>query len=111
MSNKTVSINPKPRRPEPDPAILDALVQGKAATPAPAAPPVQEEGRGIDHSPAAPQAAPKSKGRGEAVKTPMKRLTFDIPADLHKRIRRACLEKEVDMTVELRRILQEHFPA
>jgi hypothetical protein len=42
-------------------------------------------------------------------KPPMKRLTFDIPADLHKRIRRACLEKDVEMAVELRRILHEHF--
>lgn len=41
----------------------------------------------------------------------MKRLTFDIPADLHKRIRLACIEKEVDMAVELRWILQKHFPA
>jgi hypothetical protein len=41
----------------------------------------------------------------------MKRLTFDIPADLHKRIRLACIEKEVDMAVELRCILQECFPA
>jgi hypothetical protein len=40
----------------------------------------------------------------------MKRLTFDIPADLHKRIRLACIEKEVDMAAELRCILQEHFP-
>jgi hypothetical protein len=41
----------------------------------------------------------------------MKRLTFDIPADLHKRIRLACIEKEVDMAAELRCILQERFPA
>jgi hypothetical protein len=40
----------------------------------------------------------------------MKRLTFDLPADLHKRIRLACVEKEVDMAAELRRILLEHFP-
>ena len=43
-------------------------------------------------------------------KEPMKRLTFDIGASLHKRIRLACLEKDVDMAVELRRILMEHFP-
>jgi hypothetical protein len=43
-------------------------------------------------------------------KTPMKRLTFDIPADLHKRIRRTCLDRDVEMAVELRRLLQEHFP-
>jgi len=41
----------------------------------------------------------------------MKRLTFDIPADLHKRIRLACVEKEEDMAAELRRILLDHFPS
>lgn len=41
----------------------------------------------------------------------MKRLTFDIPADLHKRIRLACIEKEIDMAAELPCILQERFPA
>lgn len=95
MSNKTVTINPNPRKkPEPDPAILDALVQGKTAQTA-ASPPAPEEGQ----------------GKATAKKTPMKRLTFDIPADLHKRIRRTCFDKDIDMAVELRRILHEHFPA
>ena len=40
----------------------------------------------------------------------MKRLTLDIPADLHKRIKRACVEKDMDMAAELRRILEEHYP-
>jgi hypothetical protein len=41
----------------------------------------------------------------------MKRLTFDIAADLHKRIRMTCLERGKDMAEELRRILEENFPA
>jgi len=45
-----------------------------------------------------------------AEKTPMKRLTFDISADLHKRIRLACVQNDVDMAVEIRRLLLERFP-
>jgi hypothetical protein len=40
----------------------------------------------------------------------MKRLTFDIPADLHRRIRINCVERGIDMAEDLRRILQEHYP-
>jgi hypothetical protein len=48
--------------------------------------------------------------RAQAEKPKMKRLTFDIPADLHKRIKRTCLEREEDMATELRRILAREFP-
>lgn len=41
----------------------------------------------------------------------IRRVTFEIPADLHKRIRMTCFEKEVEMKTEFVRILQEHFPA
>lgn len=80
--SKTVSIKPKPRKPsESEASRLDEFV-------------------GVAE--ALPSATPSPR---------MKRLTFDIPADLHKRIRLSCVEKEVDMAVELRRILQEHFPS
>ena len=45
-----------------------------------------------------------------AEKPRMKRLTFDISAELHKRIKRTCLEREEDMAVEIRRILAREFP-
>ncbi len=39
------------------------------------------------------------------------RLTFDISQDLHQRIKISCARKGIKrMTVELRRILEEHFP-
>ena len=44
-------------------------------------------------------------------KKSLKRLTFDIAADLHKRIRMTCLGRDKDMAEELRRILEENFPA
>jgi hypothetical protein len=56
------------------------------------------------HRDEAPQSARK------APKPPMKRLTFDIDAALHKRIRMTCLERGKDMAAELRRILVENFP-
>lgn len=46
----------------------------------------------------------------KASKPPMKRLTFDIDAALHKRIRMTCLERDKDMAEEIRRILAENFP-
>lgn len=40
----------------------------------------------------------------------MKRLTFDVPADLHKRIKLACAERGEEMAAAIRRILGESFP-
>jgi hypothetical protein len=80
MSSKSISINPNPRNKPP----VDANALDAFV-----------------HGAMPSEAVPK---------TPMKRLTFDIPADLHKRIRRTCLDKDVEMAVELRRILQEEFP-
>ena len=84
--SKSVSINPNPRnKPKPDAAALDAFVQGREGPSEPI-----------------PSAATS--------KQPMKRLTFDIAADLHKRIRMTCLDRGKDMAEELRRILNENFP-
>jgi hypothetical protein len=86
MSGKSVTFNPNPRnKPGPSVNALDAFVHGEG----------QQE---------------TSKEKPVARK-PLKRLTFDIAADLHKRIRLTCLEREKDMAEELRRILEENFPA
>jgi hypothetical protein len=81
--SKTVPIKPNPRKKQPGSEVnpFDAFVGG------------EEVSRSIQPS------------------QRMKRLTFDIPADLHKRIRLACVEKEEDMATELRRILLDHFPS
>jgi hypothetical protein len=43
---------------------------------------------------------------------PLVRLTFDIPESLHRRIKINCAERGIKrMAVELRRILDQHFPA
>ena len=82
---KSVAFPSNPRN-KPSPEDLDAFVQGGKSEPAPTPSPV---------------AAPKM---------PMKRLTFDIPADLHRRIRISCVERGIDMAEDLRRILAEHYP-
>lgn len=40
----------------------------------------------------------------------MKRLTFDIPDSLHRRIKSQCAVKGVKMADELRDLLEKHFP-
>ena len=40
----------------------------------------------------------------------MKRLTFDIPDALHRRIKSQCAVKGVKMADELRGLLEKHFP-
>lgn len=40
----------------------------------------------------------------------MKRLTFDIPASLHTRIKVACARKGVKMADDLRELLDQHYP-
>ncbi len=85
MSGKSVTFNPNPRnKPQPDANALDAFVSGERS----------------------------QLGKQQPVeKPPLKRLTFDIAADLHKRIRMTCLDRGKDMAEELRRILEENFPA
>ena len=85
MSGKSITFNPNPRnKPQPNTNALDAFVSGEAEQ--------------------------QSTGKEQPVeKKPLKRLTFDIDADLHKRIRMTCLGRDKDMAEELRRILEENF--
>jgi hypothetical protein len=87
MSGKSITFNPNPRnKPQPSTNALDAFVSGDT------------------------EQQPTGKEQF-AEKKPLKRLTFDIDADLHKRIRMTCLGRDKDMAEELRRILAENFPA
>jgi hypothetical protein len=48
----------------------------------------------------------------QAAAEPLVRLTFDIPESLHRRIKIDCAQRGIKrMAVELRRILNQHFPA
>ena len=80
--SKTVNIRTNPRsKPQPSVNELDAFVH--------------------NGEPPAPANVPKER---------MKRLTIDVSVSLHKRIRRGCLDKDVDMASAIRRILDEKFP-
>lgn len=39
----------------------------------------------------------------------MKRLTIDVPENLHRRIKSGCAEKGVKMADEIRVLLEKHF--
>lgn len=41
---------------------------------------------------------------------PMKRLTIDVPASLHRRIKVQCAAREVKIADEVRKLLDKHFP-
>ena len=40
----------------------------------------------------------------------MKRLTFDIPADLHRRMKIACVQDDREMAAVIREMLEARFP-
>jgi predicted DNA binding CopG/RHH family protein len=47
---------------------------------------------------------------GEAHTARMKRLTIDVPEELHRRLKVACALKGVNMAEVLRGILEREFP-
>jgi hypothetical protein len=56
------------------------------------------------------QSAEPAPTREQRPRVPMKRLTFDIPADLHRRMKLACVREERDMADVIRELLQGRFP-
>src|SRR5436309_3029951 len=99
MAGKTVAFS-NPRRPAPE--ELDAFVHGNrpeqpAAAGTPSAPPVPVE-----------EVVPKPL---PSPKVPMKRLTFDIPATTHMRMKLDCVGQGKDMAEELRAMIEQRWPA
>lgn len=45
----------------------------------------------------------------EVTKQPLKRLTVDIPAELHARLKAQCAMRGVKITDEIRKLLEERF--
>ena len=60
------------------------------------------------HSTPQPSTKPASHNDIEAVN--MKRLTLDIPENLHRRIKAQCAMKNTKMVDEIRLLLEEKFP-
>lgn len=48
--------------------------------------------------------------KAETPQGPTKRLTFDVSADLHKRIKMTCTARDQLMAEVLREILEKAFP-
>lgn len=44
-----------------------------------------------------------------AMEEPMKRLTLDVPASLHRKIKTACAARGSKMADELRALLEAHY--
>jgi hypothetical protein len=53
---------------------------------------------------------PIDAAAGESEGAPMKRLTIDVPQDLHKRIKTYCAANGLIMADEIRTLLDEKFP-
>lgn len=54
---------------------------------------------------------PREKDETKPVaKVPMKRLTIDIPSDLHLRVKIGCTKRGLNMADEFRRLLEKEFP-
>src|SRR5688500_15079014 len=102
---KSVTFAPNPRN-KPSPEDLDAFVQGgRGPADAPPAPAPQEASYSapLAAPPPAPEPVPAAAAAPPpgALRAPMKRLTFDIPADLRRRIRINCVERGIDMAEDL----------
>jgi hypothetical protein len=89
---KEVNFARNPRS-KPAPEDLDAFVHGGAARPT--------------AEPLATVPVPASV----VPKVPMKRLTFDIPANLHMRMKLDCVGRGKDMADELREMIDKRWPA
>jgi hypothetical protein len=101
MAGKTVPFG-NPRRPAPE--ELDAFVHG--SKPAEQSPPMAVVAPPLP--PAVAEGVPKP---APTPKVPMKRLTFDIPAATHMRMKLACVGEGKDMAEELRTMIEQRWPA
>jgi hypothetical protein len=109
MVAKQVQFGHRPVR-QPTPEELDQFVHkvGEGApqsNPSPAVPSERQPPAQIDPLP--PEAAAAVV---KPAKPPMKRLTFDVPADLHRRMRLACVMEGRDMAEVIRDMLMQRFP-
>ena len=49
-------------------------------------------------------------GEKLVIQVPMKRLTIDVPNDLHQRVKIGCTKRGLKMADEIRKILEKEFP-
>lgn len=89
MPSKKVTIAPKPAG-----RIADDWVNGAATD-------------SFSSQQTTPTSAEPSTGDNDAV--PFKRLTIDIPEELHARIKSQCALRRTKMADEIRALLESHF--
>ena len=89
--SKKVTFAPKPTQALASPNA-DEWVNGRN----------QSESAEVNATRVTPPVAPAEK---------MKRFTFDVTETLHRRVKARCAEKGVDIADEMRRLLEQHFPA
>lgn len=98
MASKKVSFGTKPQK-QPD---VDAWVENREATQDKA--PKETTSRASKTSKAKTKKSDQSEDQGA-----MKRLTLDIPADLHRRIKGKAVMEGVTMVNMLRELLEENY--
>ena len=81
---KKVSFAAKPNKAKETPQAADAWVSGGD-----------------------PREQPEAKSE---VQVPIKRLTIDVPADLHQRVKIGCTKRGLKMADEIRKLLDKEFP-
>lgn len=104
---KKITIKPKTTTRNPD---LDSWVGEADSQSAPSASAMTAE---TPEETKKPESRETSSGTKAGKGTPavnMKRMTLDIPKDLHRRIKQACAARDSRMVEEIRRILEREFP-
>lgn len=56
------------------------------------------------------EAGVEAEGAGPS-QSSMKRLTIDIPSDLHRRVKRECADRGTKMADVVRELLAKEFPS
>jgi len=91
MSNKkSFSTAPKPQT-QPSLETISAFEQG---------------GAGHDAKPITANTPAREKKVPKAVDEPLKRISIDLPASLHKRFKTACSATDTKMTTEMLRLIE-----
>jgi hypothetical protein len=57
------------------------------------------------------RANPDDWVSGQQGKEPLKRLTIDLPRDLHTRVKVRCAQEGTKMSDKIRELLEREFPA
>jgi hypothetical protein len=103
MSGKSFSMKVVLPPKTPDEWVNAGSEPGKAAPPA-------EREFTVLQSEIVPVASPARPVAVKPAPVKMKRFTFDVPADVHRRMKRACFDEETDMADVIRAWMAKKYP-